>query len=613
MAITWQTRGTAAASASNGTLVTVPYPASSSEGDKLIMIIGQKPVTANGGTCTTPANWTLVGSIMSQGGYGTTLGPDTGNTNIYVYERTVPAGGLSGSLGVTIGDNSVSWGIMHRATTDSTWDTVSAVFGGGNQKLSTDMPLSVGSTTLEMGDAVLGAFCAPTDATTGVTGCNFFQSGTFFSTVTSEYHESGNGLDIDGVTFESNVVSDGKTADLGISMRYSGTLTNCQGPGCVVVVRDNGTYKRTGTYAHTFVSGTSTDGNNFSLTLPTLLPDDIVLVLTGWSGTSDGTPGVTTSGYSELAELYDNTAAFDTNMSVSWKRMGDTPDTSVTCIGSGDLTTDPGGAIAYIIRGVDPGTAIDVTTTTADSSIDYTNPDPPSITPTTANSLVVICSTSGEDAGYDGAVHWYDPPTGYHDGLAVADSVGSNVNMLLLGAKKWTSGAEDPAVWSANRGESWCAATIAFRNGYGVVATGGGIAGGSATFTVGSTSASITGSGGGIAGGTATFETISSASFSSTGGGVISGSATYSLNYTTSFPGSGGGVAGGISDFTVENIFTPIIVSINTSNNATGSSSMGVHITNDYTAHTTNDYSIIEQDDEEAITSVIKILMEIIQ
>ena len=54
---------------------------------------------------------------------------------------------------------------------------------------------------------------------------------------------------------------------------------------------------------------------------------------TGWASTTDGTPGVSTAGYTEITELFVNSTS-DVNLSASWLVVGATPPTSVTVFGT---------------------------------------------------------------------------------------------------------------------------------------------------------------------------------------------------------------------------------------------------------------------------------------
>ena len=187
---------------------------------------------------------------------------------------------------------------------------------------------------------------------------------------------------------------------------------------------------------------------------------DIVIVNTG--AASDGVDidvGVTTSGYTEIYELYeqDNT---NSNSAVCWKIMGSSPDTSVTCKGSG--SADNGATTAvHVWRNINQDNPIDVTTTTA-TGANGSQPNSPSITPITAGSVVLSAGHTGgaADRGFSAA------PTGYSNTLYIATDP-SRCSTSVLASKFWSgSGAEDPGTWtySTTSGvDSWTAGTIVLR------------------------------------------------------------------------------------------------------------------------------------------------------
>jgi len=103
--------------AAGGTTVTPAYPAGILATDIVLLFVGQKPTTANGGTVTTPTGWTLRDELTAAGGYGTTLGADTGNTNLRVYSWNTPIAGQTGNLTVAVANNNISWAFMVRVPT----------------------------------------------------------------------------------------------------------------------------------------------------------------------------------------------------------------------------------------------------------------------------------------------------------------------------------------------------------------------------------------------------------------------------------------------------------------------------------------------------------------
>ena len=242
MSITFQTAGAIAYSAQNGTSVSPAYPTSNAVGEKLILILGMKPSTANSGSVTTPSNWTLVTSITGAGGYGTTLGADTGNTNLFVYERTVPTGGLSGTLAVTVATNNVCWAFMCRLTNTSgyTWDSIVGATGedttGGNVSISFSSNPAVTTD-----DFIIGAMCIPTDVSTPnqFSAPAFTQTGVTFGTVTEiNEPDSGTGNDIGGFSCRALVSSGTGSANPVMTATAGGTTTNVRGGGVFIRVRE---------------------------------------------------------------------------------------------------------------------------------------------------------------------------------------------------------------------------------------------------------------------------------------------------------------------------------------------------------------------------------------
>lgn len=233
--------GGAAYSAQNGTSVAPSYPAGIQSGDCLLLIVGQKPSTANGGTVTTPSGWTLEGSLLAAGGYGTGLAADTGNTNLRIYSKDVVTGLETGTLAVTLGTNNVSWAAIIRIpTSNGTLDYVAAT----GQR--TTAPTSALSVTLspniqaQAGDKFITAMCIPTDVTTPG---QFTNAGTSITGLTEtdgelEEPDSGTGNDIGGFIGYSHVDSGSTTGAPVFTATLAGTLTNVRGPVVTVRIRE---------------------------------------------------------------------------------------------------------------------------------------------------------------------------------------------------------------------------------------------------------------------------------------------------------------------------------------------------------------------------------------
>lgn len=186
--------------------------------------------------------------------------------------------------------------------------------------------------------------------------------------------------------------------------------------------------------------------------------DDIVIVTYCVGANADVAIGVNTTGYTEEAELYsDNT--FDTNLSVSWKRMGATPDTSVDVSPTTNITFG-GAVILEVWRGVDTTTAMDVTRTTA-TGINGGKPNPPSITPTTTDAVVVVCGGAGASDG----TAFTQPGTELASFLSDFQTDTCSA-MVGTGSFDWVSGAFDPVAWTGGStavSASWAAVCLALR------------------------------------------------------------------------------------------------------------------------------------------------------
>lgn len=185
--------------------------------------------------------------------------------------------------------------------------------------------------------------------------------------------------------------------------------------------------------------------------------NDIVVFVHLHRGTVDQNVGTSTSGYAEVADLYANASAIDPNLSVNWKRMGSTPDTSVTS----NVITGRNTAVAYVLRGVDTTTALDVTSTTSTNTATGVA-DPPAITPTTARSLIVAVSGDLTD-DTSGMVA---PPTGLWPASAINTGPSTHQPHIGIVSYRWESGSFDPGTWTGHvdRADHGSAAvTLAFR------------------------------------------------------------------------------------------------------------------------------------------------------
>jgi hypothetical protein len=242
------TIGTVAYSSLNGTSVAPSYPASIAADDTVVLIVGQKPSTANGGTVTTPSGWTLRASRTGAtdgdtGGYTTTLGADTGNTNIFVYTKDTVAGTETGTLSVTIGTNNTCWAGIIRVpkTGTGTWS-----FAVDTGKDTTAGDVSIASSAgmdIAAGDILIGAMVIPTDVTTPsqFSAQTFAQTGTTFGTAAEITEPDTNvGDDIGGFIFYQAASSGSGSGAVTMTATAGGTTTNVRGPGIILRARLTG-------------------------------------------------------------------------------------------------------------------------------------------------------------------------------------------------------------------------------------------------------------------------------------------------------------------------------------------------------------------------------------
>lgn len=243
---------TSAYSTAGGSSVAPAYPSGITANSGLILVVGQKPSAANSGSVTTPSGWTLRTSKTGAtdgdtGGYTTTLGADTGNTNIYVYTKDTVTGSETGTLAVTVGTNDVCWATIIRleASASCTWSWAASVgkdTSAGSVSFATDAGVAIAS-----GDMVIGGMVIPTDVTTPAqfSAESFTQTGSTFGSASEiEEPDSGTGNDIGGFLCYAAVSSGSGSGAVTLAATAGGTTTNVRGPGFVLRARVTGVANR---------------------------------------------------------------------------------------------------------------------------------------------------------------------------------------------------------------------------------------------------------------------------------------------------------------------------------------------------------------------------------
>lgn len=235
MPVSVASAGSVAYSAASGTSVAPPYPPTVAN-DILILFVGQKPSVANSGSVTTPAGWNPLGSLTGAGGYGTTLGADTGNTNLFAY-AAFATGTESGSLTVTVGTNNVCWAQIVNVRLGG-FDSLSfAGLTSGSDTVAGPVSVTVGSQAWAAGDLALWAFCAPTDVNAGAeySAHQISETGLGFSAATAIAEAAtANGNDIGGYTAYATILSGSGTVAPTFAALAAASSTNIRGPGLVV-------------------------------------------------------------------------------------------------------------------------------------------------------------------------------------------------------------------------------------------------------------------------------------------------------------------------------------------------------------------------------------------
>lgn len=193
------------------------------------------------------------------------------------------------------------------------------------------------------------------------------------------------------------------------------------------------------------VEGSAANGGNVTLDLTALTggasataaTGDVVIVLGAMSASQ-------TVSLPASYNLLDSA----TSVKIGWKMMPATADTSVVVTGSGSGTNSTAG-IAFVYRGVDPGSLL-ATSATGSS----TNPDPPSITTVTPNAVVVACMATQV---LDTAVTC---PSGYAHQFDVAGDDNNDITIGMSDISVASPSTENPAAWTNVSTAGWRAVTI---------------------------------------------------------------------------------------------------------------------------------------------------------
>ena len=180
------------------------------------------------------------------------------------------------------------------------------------------------------------------------------------------------------------------------------------------------------------------------------------LVLVSYSVGAVGTAlalSIVTAGYTTIASVNGNSSV-DANLLVSRKIMSGSPDTTIQV--SNTTSVNNGATLTiHVWRGVDPTTPVSMSTTATGTGA---RPTPPAITPTLANSVIILTAGAGaSDAG---------GPIAFTSGLSnfTARTANDTYDGLIgTGSYNWLSGTYTPAQWGGGHTNSvfgWAAVTL---------------------------------------------------------------------------------------------------------------------------------------------------------
>lgn len=216
--------------------------------------------------------------------------------------------------------------------------------------------------------------------------------------------------------------------------------------------------------AISFVGGTANgagNGADCTLTLPSMLQNDIALVFAESGYIGDLTMAMTTGGYSLIAELVSSDTRV-ANFAGWYKFMGASPDATAVVTGS-TIGTNGLACAALVFRGVKlVGAGGPFSTAEVDTGgINGTNPDCPSITTGSGDaSIAAFGGTLLTDTGASIAA-----PTGYATNFQNFIQTETTVGYVGAGYKLAPAATENPAavdisLWTSSA-DSWNAMTLA--------------------------------------------------------------------------------------------------------------------------------------------------------
>lgn len=228
----------------------------------------------------------------------------------------------------------------------------------------------------------------------------------------------------------------------------------------------------TGPATPVYVGGTTSSGagsaagGTFSITSLTggigtaPIEGDVIIIAYAIGSTSDVNVSVSIDQgtVTELVDLYTNDTV-DANLGVYYSVAGATPPTTVTP-GSTGSTAFAGALAVHVWRNIDTTTPIDVTTTTA-TAISSALANPPAITTSTENAVVLAIGASGND----NATTPFTQGGDLSNFISIGGSDTEDATVGMGSIATTSTATVDPAAFSiaTSTAYSWAAATVALR------------------------------------------------------------------------------------------------------------------------------------------------------
>ncbi len=184
---TFVNKGTA--SDTNATSITPGYPASMQTDDYLFLVIGTTDTSNDNVTADLPSSWNVLAGTLVSGSTYKGVGSNV-DGKIIIFYRTVPSGGLSGTLSVTVATpqtNEIVIGQMYA------WRNVDTVnpFGTPSLQSGSGTTVSMPSLTTTIANSVAVAFFAVGSSTTAASSTGE-SGGDWTETVAEDATATGN-------------------------------------------------------------------------------------------------------------------------------------------------------------------------------------------------------------------------------------------------------------------------------------------------------------------------------------------------------------------------------------------------------------------------------------